>query len=50
MTTFQKRFIIGFTAFCLAISISALATSFWCERDLEKNGINIEALLAEGKR
>ena len=46
MTATQK-FVVAFTAFCLLVSISALATSFWCERDLEKNGINIEALLAD---
>ena len=44
MTATQK-FIVAFTAFCLLVSISALATSFYCEYDLQRNGINVEELL-----
>ena len=50
MTTSEKRFVVAFTAFCLLVGIAALSTSFWHERDLEKNGINIETLLSGGKR
>jgi hypothetical protein len=50
MTEAQKRFVVAFTAFCLLAGIAALGTSFWHERDLEKNGINIETLLSGGKR
>ena len=50
MTIFDKRFVIGFTVFCLTFGVAALGASFYCERDLEKNGINIEALIAGGKK
>lgn len=48
--TNQKRFVFAFTAFCLIVGIAALGTSFWCEHDLKKNGININTLLSGGAR
>lgn len=50
MSELEKRILCVMTALCLVANIAAFASGVWCERDLEKQGISIERILAEHGR
>lgn len=50
MTSLQKRILWGMAAFSFMFNSCALGFCLWSDHDLEKRGISIEAILAEGKR
>jgi len=50
MTNLQKRILCVAFALSLVVNSVALAVGAWCAHDLEKQGISIESILAEGKR
>ena len=50
MSTFQKRILWAVAMFSFVFNLSCLGFCYWNDSELEKDGISIEAILAEGKR
>lgn len=50
MTTFQKRILWAVAMFSFVFNLSCLGFCYWNDSEMEKDGISIEAILAEGKR
>lgn len=48
MSSLQKRILCAMTALCIVVNLAAFASSWWCKRDLEKQGISIERILEGG--
>lgn len=49
MTAIQKRIIGAMLVLCTISTLIAAGSCLWLEYSLWKDGINIEAILAEGK-
>ena len=50
MSNTQKRILWAVAAFSFVFNLSCLGFCYWNDHEMEKAGISIEALLAEGKR
>ena len=50
MTTLQKRILWAVAMFSFVFNLSCLGFCYWNDNEMEKEGISIEAILAEGKR
>ena len=50
MSSTQKRILWAVAVFSFVFNLSCLGFCYWGDGEMEKDGIRIEAILAEGKR
>ena len=50
MSSTQKRILWAVAMFSFVFNLSCLGFCYWNDNEMEKAGISIEAILAEGRR